>query len=251
MAGFVECLDSEEAEEGMETEEGNMENVLTCCCCFHKMLYSHLFFSSFFFLTDRKCSEPESQKKVARIRHETQIHILNLLITSLELKPPNLALHLLGYEVKKPVSSTNLQDPGDASTQTPAVQLGPPCCWTDCELLCRRCVRMPAELPARHPESAAERHREAIGTRPCTAGPAPGRALLPGAHHCSGINSVHLVSIVKCLFFCYDFFFLLPLAGDLPAVRLPRHVRTHHALFKNQPGLPVFPPAALTFQPAR
>uniref|UniRef100_A0A8C4H616 Nucleoporin 205 n=1 Tax=Dicentrarchus labrax TaxID=13489 RepID=A0A8C4H616_DICLA len=66
MAGFVECLDNEEAEEG----------------------------------------------KVARIRHETQIHILNLLITSLELKTPNLALYLLGYEVKKPVSSTNLQDPG-------------------------------------------------------------------------------------------------------------------------------------------
>uniref|UniRef100_A0A8D3C189 Nucleoporin 205 n=1 Tax=Scophthalmus maximus TaxID=52904 RepID=A0A8D3C189_SCOMX len=50
--------------------------------------------------------------KMVRIRHETQIHILNLLITSLELKTPNLALYLLGYEVKKPVSSTNLQDPG-------------------------------------------------------------------------------------------------------------------------------------------
>uniref|UniRef100_A0A669BDZ7 Nucleoporin 205 n=1 Tax=Oreochromis niloticus TaxID=8128 RepID=A0A669BDZ7_ORENI len=71
MAGFVECLDNEDAEEDID-----------------------------------------SQKKVARIRHETQIHILNLLITSLELKAPNLALYLLGYEVKKPVSSTNLQDPG-------------------------------------------------------------------------------------------------------------------------------------------
>ncbi|KAF3689084.1 Nuclear pore complex protein Nup205 205 kDa nucleoporin Nucleoporin Nup205 [Channa argus] len=77
MAGFVECLDNEEAEEG--TEKGD---------------------------------DSESQKKVSRIRHETQIHILNLLITSLELKAPNLALYLLGYEVKKPVSSTNLQDPG-------------------------------------------------------------------------------------------------------------------------------------------
>lgn len=59
-------------------------------------------------------SNPDSgpQKKDAIIRHETQIHILNLLITSLELKTPNLALYLLGYEVKKPVSSTNLQDPG-------------------------------------------------------------------------------------------------------------------------------------------
>ncbi|RVE72288.1 hypothetical protein OJAV_G00060240 [Oryzias javanicus] len=80
MAGFVECLMSsvnEEAEEGLETED-----------------------------------ESDSQKNVSRIRHETQIHILNLLITSLELKSPNLALYLLGYEVKKPVSSTNLQDPG-------------------------------------------------------------------------------------------------------------------------------------------
>uniref|UniRef100_A0AAQ5X032 Nucleoporin 205 n=1 Tax=Amphiprion ocellaris TaxID=80972 RepID=A0AAQ5X032_AMPOC len=77
MAGFVECLDNEEAEE--EAEKGD---------------------------------DSDAQKKVARIRHETQIHILNLLITSLDLKTPNLALYLLGYEVKKPVSSTNLQDPG-------------------------------------------------------------------------------------------------------------------------------------------
>ncbi|TWW76544.1 Nuclear pore complex protein [Takifugu flavidus] len=79
MAGFVECLESEEAEEGAEKVAE---------------------------LTD---SGPQ---KVARVRHETQIHILNLLITSLELKMPNLALYLLGYEVKKPVSSTTLQDPG-------------------------------------------------------------------------------------------------------------------------------------------
>ncbi|KAK7151895.1 hypothetical protein R3I94_008282 [Phoxinus phoxinus] len=76
MAGFVECLDSEEAQEGVSADD----------------------------------SDPE--KQVARIRHETQIHILNLLITSLDLKGPNLGLYLLGYEVKKPVSSTNLQDPG-------------------------------------------------------------------------------------------------------------------------------------------
>ncbi|XP_056621541.1 nuclear pore complex protein Nup205 isoform X1 [Triplophysa dalaica] len=76
MAGFVECLDSEEAQEGLTIDE----------------------------------SDPE--KRVARIRHETKIHILNLLITSLELKGHNLGLYLLGYEVKKPVSSTNLQDPG-------------------------------------------------------------------------------------------------------------------------------------------
>ncbi|XP_041111407.1 nuclear pore complex protein Nup205 isoform X1 [Polyodon spathula] len=77
MAGFVECLDNEDAEElGQEGDD----------------------------------SDPE--KRLARIRHETRVHILNLLITSLELKHPNLALYLLGYEVKKPVSTTNLQDPG-------------------------------------------------------------------------------------------------------------------------------------------
>lgn len=76
MAGFVECLDSEEAQEGVTTNDS------------------------------------DSEKRVAKIRHETQIHILNLLITSLELSGPNLGLYLLGFEVKKPVSSTNLQDPG-------------------------------------------------------------------------------------------------------------------------------------------
>ncbi|XP_039625995.1 nuclear pore complex protein Nup205 isoform X3 [Polypterus senegalus] len=79
MTGFVECLDNEDAEEYAQEIED---------------------------------PEPDPEKKIARTRHETQIHILNLLITSLELKPPNLALYLLGYELKKPVSTTNLQDPG-------------------------------------------------------------------------------------------------------------------------------------------
>jgi len=64
-------------------------------------------------------SDADPVKRVARIRHETQIHILNLLITSLDLKGPNLGLYLLGYEVKKPVSSTNLQDPGTISNAEP------------------------------------------------------------------------------------------------------------------------------------
>lgn len=67
----------------------------------------HVFFF-FFFLNQ----ELEPEKKQARIHHETRIHILNLLITSLECSPPSLALYLLGYELKKPVSTTNLQDPG-------------------------------------------------------------------------------------------------------------------------------------------
>ena len=57
-------------------------------------------------------SGSEYEKKLAAIRHETRIHILNLLITSLERNPPNLALYLLGFELKKPISTTNLQDPG-------------------------------------------------------------------------------------------------------------------------------------------
>uniref|UniRef100_A0A8C9F1M6 Nucleoporin 205 n=1 Tax=Pavo cristatus TaxID=9049 RepID=A0A8C9F1M6_PAVCR len=77
MAGFVECLDNEDAEELINPDE-----------------------------------ELEPEKKRARIHHETRIHILNLLITSLECSPPSLALYLLGYELKKPVSTTNLQDPG-------------------------------------------------------------------------------------------------------------------------------------------
>ncbi|XP_053575664.1 nuclear pore complex protein Nup205 [Bombina bombina] len=77
MAGFVECLDSEEAEEF----DGFREN-------------------------------PEAEMNQAHIHHKTKIHILNLLITSLEMKSPNLALYLLGYELKKPVCTTNLQDSG-------------------------------------------------------------------------------------------------------------------------------------------
>ncbi|XP_041441814.1 LOW QUALITY PROTEIN: nuclear pore complex protein Nup205 [Xenopus laevis] len=77
MVGFVSCLDSEEAEELMDSEK-----------------------------------EAEEQVKQTNIRYMTKIHILNLLITSLEMKAPNLAMFLLGYELKKPVSTTNLQDSG-------------------------------------------------------------------------------------------------------------------------------------------
>lgn len=129
MAGFVECLDNEEAEEGTEKEDGERETSFlpvwpvknvsiwykSCCLILYKL---NLRIITYFITPKQSDSDP--QKKVARIRHETQIHILNLLITSLELKTPNLALYLLGYEVKKPVSSTNLQDPG----QTPALAVG-------------------------------------------------------------------------------------------------------------------------------
>ncbi|XP_075711967.1 nuclear pore complex protein Nup205 isoform X2 [Rhinoderma darwinii] len=77
MAGFVECLDSEESEEVTNPLE-----------------------------------DLEEERKLSTVHHETKIHILNLLITSLEMKSPNLALYLLGFELKKPVSTTNLQDSG-------------------------------------------------------------------------------------------------------------------------------------------
>ncbi|XP_053318181.1 nuclear pore complex protein Nup205 [Spea bombifrons] len=77
MAGFVECLDNDDSEE--------FENPI---------------------------EDTEIEKKRGALRHKTKIHILNLLITSLEMKPPNLALYLLGFELKKPVGTTNLQDSG-------------------------------------------------------------------------------------------------------------------------------------------
>lgn len=121
-------------------------------------------------------------QKVAKVRHETQIHILNLLITSLELKMPNLALYLLGYEVKKPVSSTTLQDPGQNTA----------CLYGTCNItnawhwilftdwVLNRCIGMSTKLPACHFESATKRHWEEIRTCTHTTGTSPGWALLPG-----------------------------------------------------------------------
>ncbi|CAH2276623.1 nuclear pore complex Nup205 [Pelobates cultripes] len=77
MVGFVECLDSEESSEPLKLDE-----------------------------------DMQTDNKEVTIQHKTKINILNLLITSLDMKPPNLALYLLGFELKKPVSTTNLQDSG-------------------------------------------------------------------------------------------------------------------------------------------
>lgn len=124
MAGFVECLDNEEAEEGTENRDGERDVACiiflqprncTILCIWVKLSCFNTVKAKRVLLICPKPPDSDPQKKVARIRHETQIHILNLLITSLELKTPNLALYLLGYEVKKPVSSTNLQDPGQTS----------------------------------------------------------------------------------------------------------------------------------------
>lgn len=55
---------------------------------------------------------------------------------------------------------------------------------------------------------------------------------------------------LELLFFLNMFVFCFPLAGDLPAVCLLRHIWTHYALFEDQPGLPVLPSTARTFHPA-
>lgn len=54
---------------------------------------------------------------------------------------------------------------------------------------------MSSKLPARHPESAAERHREEIRTSTHTRSPSPGRALLPGN------NETRVLFTNYCLFF--------------------------------------------------
>lgn len=108
MAGFVECLSNEEGTEDDDGEERVPKHsaVFSCPVVLIATLKSQL----------PELPDSDPQGDVSRIRHATQVHILNLLITSLELKTPNLALYLLGFEVKKPVSSTTLQDAGQTST---------------------------------------------------------------------------------------------------------------------------------------
>ena len=48
----------------------------------------------------------------AQIRNATRQSILNLLLQTLDQQAPNLAHFLLGFETRKPVAKTNLQDPG-------------------------------------------------------------------------------------------------------------------------------------------
>lgn len=54
----------------------------------------------------------ETAHSVSQIRNAVRQNILRLILHSLQLPPPNLAHFLLGYELRKPVAKTNLQDPG-------------------------------------------------------------------------------------------------------------------------------------------
>ena len=47
------------------------------------------------------------------VRNSTRQHLLKLMIYALDQQAPNLAHFLLGFEVRKPVNKTNLQDPGN------------------------------------------------------------------------------------------------------------------------------------------
>lgn len=186
MAGFVECLESEEAEEGAEKVDGEGKYLVGICTHAVSVLQQQslslpMLSNSKYYLFKWPDLTDSGPQKVARIRHETQVHILNLLITSLELKTPNLALYLLGYEVKKPVSSTTLQDPGQnySSALCTIVALRQSL-FSDWIIMLNRCVGLSPELPACHFESATKRHGEEVRTCTRTTGTSPGWTLLPG-----------------------------------------------------------------------
>ncbi|GAB1605006.1 nuclear pore complex protein Nup205-like [Argonauta hians] len=75
LQGFVECMENEEDEDVAPTDGQKFLNVL-------------------------------------EIRNTMRKHLMQLLINSLDYPAPNVALFLLGFELRKPVEKTNLQDPG-------------------------------------------------------------------------------------------------------------------------------------------
>ena len=69
---------------------------------------SHNFFCDFLvteFLDERSYG-------AAQIRNAVRQNILRLILHSLQHPSPNLAHFLMGFELRKPASKTNLQDPG-------------------------------------------------------------------------------------------------------------------------------------------
>lgn len=56
--------------------------------------------------------EQDSEASNNKVRNTTKQHLLKLMINSLEQPAPNLAHFLLGFELRKPVNKTNLQDQG-------------------------------------------------------------------------------------------------------------------------------------------
>jgi len=62
---------------------------------------------------DNEIAELDSEASLAKVHNSTRQYLLKLLISSLDLPAPNLAHYLLGFEIRKPVSKTNLQDQGE------------------------------------------------------------------------------------------------------------------------------------------
>ena len=58
----------------------------------------------------------EKSYGVSQIRNAVRQNILRLILHSLQHPSPNLAHFLMGYELRKPVAKTNLQDPGKLCT---------------------------------------------------------------------------------------------------------------------------------------
>ena len=79
--GFVECLDTDDMEEDMGDD----------------------------------LLDDDTEVSSGKIRNSTRQYLLKLMIKSLEQPAPNLAHYLLGFELRKPVSKTNLQDQGTST----------------------------------------------------------------------------------------------------------------------------------------
>ena len=54
----------------------------------------------------------EEEATSAQIINATRQGVMRLLLSTIDQPAPNVAHFLLGFEIRKPVSSTNLQDPG-------------------------------------------------------------------------------------------------------------------------------------------
>ena len=82
--------------------------------CFAKLAkcasFTHLFI--YFFLNYIMFFDVDEAATTSQIRTAIRQNILRLLMSTLEQPTPNLAHFLLGFELRKPVSKTNLQDPG-------------------------------------------------------------------------------------------------------------------------------------------
>lgn len=73
---------------------------------FQAVKHLHFHFISLLEFTDEK------SYGLSQIRNAVRQNVLRLVLHSLQHPSPNLAHFLMGYELRKPVAKTNLQDPG-------------------------------------------------------------------------------------------------------------------------------------------